>query len=339
MLTGAMVERAVLFFDIEDRQTELRDGVAPDDFVLRRRDTPLPFPAGALAYCADLQAERVLFSLHGAALAGLFAAPFLYAAQLRGAAGVASVPFERLAESEAGLPPPSPTLIFSPGRTGSTLLARLLAACGGPCASEPDMLSQICRFNREDRVRMGFAMEPALLRACVMSLCRALGPAPFIKLRSQCNARPLALLAAAPDASAIFLLRKLRTWARSRHLAFGEPPVAVAAILREAIDALDKLQEAGIPFRVLWFEDLARDPFGILRACLPSTEVNPVAVMRVMQQDSQGGTSMARETVAAASADPEFGAAFGAAWAGARAGAEWGSGTLALLAAMQDDAA
>jgi len=179
-----MVERAVLFFDIEDRQAELRDGVAPDDFVLRRRESPLPFPDGALAYCADLQAERVLFSLHGPALTGLFAAPFLYAAQLQGAVGVASVPFERLSEWEAGLPAPRPRLIFSPGRTGSTLLARLIAACGAPCASEPDMLSQICRFNREDRVRMGFAMEPALLRACMMSLCRALGPAPFIKLRS-----------------------------------------------------------------------------------------------------------------------------------------------------------
>jgi hypothetical protein len=257
---------------------------------------------------------------------------------LLAATGVASVPFERLAECESDLPPPRPTLIFSPGRTGSTLLARLLAASGAACASEPDMLSQVCRFNREDRVRMGFAMEPVLLRACVMSLCRALGPAPFIKLRSQCNARPLALLAAAPDASATFLLRRMRAWARSRHLAFGEPPVAVAAVLREAIDALDKLQETGVPFRVQWFEDLARDPFAVLRACLPSVEVNPAAVMRVMQQDSQGGTAMAREAVAAASADPDFAAAFAVAWAGARQGAEWGAGTLALLAAMQDDA-
>jgi hypothetical protein len=334
-----MVERPVLFFDIEDRQPELRDGVAPDDFVLRRRESPLPFPAGALAYCADLQAERVLFSLHGAALARLFAAPFLYAAQLQGAAGVVSVPFERLADWESDLPPPRPTLIFSPGRTGSTLLARLLAACGAPCASEPDMLSQICRFNREDRVRMGFAMEPALLRACVMSLCRALGPAPFLKLRSQCNARPLALLAAAPDASAIFLLRRVRPWALSRHLAFGEPPVAVAAVLREAIDALDKLQETKLPFRVLWFEDLARDPIGALRVCLPAAEERLAAIAHVMKEDSQGGTAIARDAVAAASADPEFFAAFGAAWVGARTGAEWGAGTLALLAAMHDDAA
>jgi hypothetical protein len=311
--------------------------VAPDDFVLRRRESPLPFPAGALAYCADLQAERVLFSLHGTGLAGLFAAPFLYAAQLLHATGVASVPFERLAECEGDLPPPRPTLIFSPGRTGSTLLARLLAASGAPCASEPDMLSQVCRFNREDRVRMGFAMEPALLRACVMSLCRALGPAPFIKMRSQCNARPLPLLAAAPDASAIFLLRRVRSWARSRHLAFAEPPVAVAAVLREAIDALDKLQESGVPFRVLWFEDLVRDPAGVLRMCLPANEPNPAAFVRIMQEDSQGGTAMAREAVAAASADPDFATRFLAAWEGAREGAEWGSGTLALLAAMHDD--
>jgi hypothetical protein len=333
-----MVDRALVFFDIEDRQAELRDGVAPDDFVLRRRESPLPFPAGALAYCADLQAERVLFSHHGAALHELFAAPFLYAAQLQGAVGVASVPFERLAEWEHDLPPPRPTLIFSPGRTGSTLLARLLAASGAPCASEPDMLSQVCRFNREDRMRMGLAMEPALLRACLVSLCRALGPAPFIKLRSQCNARPLALLAAAPEASAIFLLRRVRSWARSRHLAFGEPPVAVAAVLREAIDALDKLRAAGVPFQVFWFEDLVGDPAAAVRACVPGYEADEAAVGRVMARDSQGGTGVAREMVAAASADPAFGDAFAAAWEEARQGAEWAAGTLALLAAMHDDA-
>jgi hypothetical protein len=334
-----MPERPTLYFDIEKRQSELRDGVAPDDFVLRRRESPLPFPARALAYCADLQAERVLFSVHGQRLNALFAAPFLYTAQLRDAVGMASVPFERLAELEGNLPAPRPTLIFSPGRTGSTLLARLLAASGAPCASEPDMPTQVCRFNREDRMRMGFAMEPALLRACVVALCRALGPAPFIKLRSQCNARPLALLAAAPGASAIFLVRRMRPWARSRHMAFGEPPLAVAFVLREAIDALDKLQSAGVPFRVLWFEDLVRDPAGALRACVPAHLVNRAAVARVMAEDSQGGTGVARDAVAASSADPGFGPGFEAAWEAARAGAEWGPGTLALLAAMDEDAA
>jgi hypothetical protein len=332
-----MAERLTLFFDIDDRQGAPRDSVAPDDFVLRRRNTPLTFPEGALAYCADLQAERVLFSLHGDGLQNLFTAPFLYAAQLRGAASVATVPFEQLESLEGDGPASCPTLIFPPGRTGSTLLAQLLAACGAPCASEPDMLSQVCRFGREDRLRIGLPMEAALLRACLVSLCRMLGPAPFIKLRSQCNARPLALLTAVPWAKAIFLLRRRRAWAASRHRAFGEPAEAVAAVLRQAIDALDKLLGADIPFQIIWFEDLARDPMGSLRACLPASQIEPGAVMRVMAQDSQLGTAVARDAVAGTAADPAFAACFDAAWHSAGAGAEWGPATLGLLRAMDED--
>ena len=230
-LRGSMPQRLLLHYDIEDRQHELRDFVAPDDFVLRRRDTPVPFPKGALAYCVDLQAERVLFTCHPhAAMAALFQAPFLYAAQLHGASHAVSVPYERLAECEAGKPVLAPVLIFSPGRTGSTLLTRLLRAASVACASEPDMLAQICRFGREDRLRMGLPMEPALMRACLASVTAALAGGlpliqpPFVKLRSHCNARPLPLLDALPGTRAVFMLRHAKPWARSRHRAFGETP-------------------------------------------------------------------------------------------------------------------
>jgi hypothetical protein len=325
-----MPVRRLLHFDIADRQHELRDMVAPDDFVLARRDTPCPFPENALAYCADMQAERVLFTLHGATMRALFAAPFLYSAQLRGAVQVVTVPFEQVAEVETGIAC-RPTLIFSPGRTGSTLLTRLLAACGEACASEPDMLTQVCRFAREDRVRIGPEMEVALLRACMAALGRALGPAPFIKLRSHCNARPLPLMAAAGGGRPILLMRGARAWALSRHRAFAESPASVAAVLRQTADAIDKLFGLPAPPLVLWFEDLRRDPAGPLAACLPGAP-NAQAVAAVMAQDSQVGTSIAREHLAGVVADPDFDAAFTSAWSTARGGAEWSSQTEAILA-------
>ena len=327
-------QRLLLHFDIADRQQELRDSAAPDDFVLLRRDTPHHFPAGALAYCADLKAERVHYTLHGAALPGLFAAPFLYSAQLTQAAGVVSVPFERLAELEAPHCAPCPTLIFSPGRTGSTLLAQLLLTAGAPCASEPDMPTQICRFGREDRRRIGLDMEVALQRACLVSLGRALGPAPFIKLRSHCNARPLPMMEAAPGARAVFMLRRRDAWALSRHRTFGENPESVAAVLREAADALDKLGGAGVPFSVLWFEDLVRDPAAVLRR-LGVARVDEAAIARVLAQDAQAGTSIARERVASLAVDDGFQPAFDRAWAAARQGAAWSESTQAHLLAMQ----
>jgi hypothetical protein len=330
-----MPQRPILHFDIADRQHELRDSVAPDDFVLMRRDDPLPFPENALAYCADLQAERVLYSLHGAALPGLFEAPFMYGAQLSGAAGVVTVPFERLAELEPPGCAPRPTLIFSPGRTGSTLLARLLRAAGAPCASEPDMLTQVCRFVREDRRRIGLEMEVALLRACLVSLGAALGPAPFIKLRSQCNARPLPLLEAVPGATAAFILRGRHAWARSRYRAFAEPPASIAAVLREAIDALDKLLGAEAPCQVIWFEALRRDPLGVLVTALGQDGASSLAVEQVMARDAQAGTRIAQEHVAGLAVDDGFAPAFDLAWAEARQGAAWSDATLGYLEAME----
>ncbi len=332
-----MPDRRLLHFDIADRQQELRGTAAPDDFVLARRDTPVPFPANALAYCADMQAERVLYSVHGAAhgrdIAALFEAPFLYAAQLCDAQGVVTVPFERLPDIDSATTC-RPVLIFSPGRAGSTLLARLLRACGAPCASEPDMLSQICRFEREDRMRIGPETEVALLHACLAALCRLLGPAPFVKLRSHCNARPLPLVEAAAHAPAILLMRRMAPWAVSRHLAFGESAASVASVLRQTLDAADKLLGLPQPPRVLWFEDLRANPLGMLRALLPGTKLDPLTIAHVMAADSQAGTSVARRELAFATVEPCFAEDFRAACESACAGAAWSEATRGLLAVM-----
>jgi hypothetical protein len=334
-------QRPIHHFDIDDRQKEQRDFVAPDDFVLRRRDTPVPFPDNALAYCCDLQSERVLFTCHDpASLAGLFQAPFLYSAQLLDATHVVSVPYERLGDIEPDVTAPPPVLIFSPGRTGSTLLARLLNAASVPCASEPDMLAQICRFGREDRLRMGFPMEPALMRGCLLALSAALAGAwplvqpPFVKLRSHCNARPVPLMEAVPGTRAIFLLRRAAPWARSRHRAFGENPASIAAILRESADALDKLGGCATPLQVLWFEDVAKNPAAAVRECLGPGFVDEAALARVMGQDAQDGTAVARAALRDAPVADGFDAAFAQAWRQARGGAQWSGLTEGLLRAM-----
>lgn len=322
-----MPPRLIRHYDIADRQPELRDSAAPDDLVLMRRETPHPFPAGALAYCADLQSERVIYTLHGNDLPALFTEPFLYAAQLRAARAAVSVPYEQL-DALDGPAPPGLIPIFSPGRTGSTLLARLLAAAGAPCASEPDMPTQISRFSREDRRRIGPAQEEALFRACFARLAAALGPGAFVKLRSQCNARPLPLIAGASAPAAIFMLRRFAPWAASRHRAFGETPETIAAIWRHAIDALDKLWDAGPPVHIMWFEDLAAAPAASL-AALPGAPCLPPGPW---DADSQAGTALAREHLRDLAVAPGFAAAAAAAWAAARQGAEWSSGTQACLA-------
>lgn len=315
-----MPARPILFHDIADRQHEPRDFCAPDDLVLCRRETPFPFPQGALAYAVDLQAERLIYTLH-ADPAALFAAPFLYRAQLTDAYAAASVPFEQLDELQA--PPARPSLIFSPGRAGSTLLVRLLAACGAPAVSEPDVPAQVARWEREDRRRHTLAMEAALIRASLTALCRAAGPAPFVKLRSQCNLRAAAILGAMPGARPIVLLRRAGAWAASRAALFGEDAAQVASALRHMLDALDALSDTP-GLTVLFYEALVSDPAAALTRVLGQAPTRE-KLAAAMGRDSQAETALARDAERRA---PEgFDAAFREAWARAREGAEWSERT------------
>jgi hypothetical protein len=334
-----MPPRLILLHDIASRADAPRDGAAPDDFTLvRPRATErLDGPAAALAYCADLAAERVLFTLHRPAdMDRLFAAPFLFPEQLRLAAGVATVPFERLDEF-APQAEPRPVFVFSPGRTGSTLLVRVLSAAGLPCASEPDMLTQVAGLDAEARRRLPGGMEALLVGSCLAALGRMLGAGAFVKLRSQCNARARALVGATPGCRAVFMLRHGPAWALSRHRAFQEPPEAVAAVLRQAIDALDSLAESGVALDVLWFESLAADPRAALSLCAPGARADPARLAAVMRTDAQAGTEVARHLTAARPIQDGFLDAFGRAWTQARRGAEWSAATDALLDRMWRD--
>jgi hypothetical protein len=332
-----MARRLVHHSAITERRGAPVGMVAPEDFGLSlRAASPTPYlPGGALAYCADLGRERVLFTCHAQdALPGMFAAPFLYLEQLRTAGSVISVPFERLDELGLAAGAAAPVFIFSPGRAGTTLLARVLAAAGVPCASEPDMLTQAASLTDMQRQMLSPGMDGVLSTMCVESLGRVLGRGAFIKLRSQCNEGAMSLVGAAPWCRVIFLVRGARSWAISRNRAFREPPNHLAMLLRHAMQALDSLVRADVQLDILWFETLVSDPLAALRFCAPESRPDPARIAKVMAQDSQGGTLLARETVGMADPEPGFFTAFTAYWHGARATADWTPKTWGLLDEM-----
>ncbi len=332
-----MGARGINSYTILARREAQQDLVDPADLTLALQGVldGEALPPGALPYCIDMGRERVLFTTHDAAgLARLLAAAFMFNDQLESAQSVISVPFERL-DASIATPDVPPALIFSPGRTGSTLLTRLLAAAGLACASEPDALTQAVRLHRDDFRLLPPGTREALARACIAQLGQTLGGGVVIKLRSQCNARPLLLSDAAPGCRVIFMLRGLQAWALSRHRSFLEPPEIVASILRQALDAYDKLAFSGAPFDVLWFETLASDPQAALRICAPGVRVTQDVLDAVMARDSQAGTAIARELVAGLPTQDGFMSQFERDWAEARAGAEWHPSTEGVLAEMQ----
>jgi hypothetical protein len=335
-----MPARLVQHFSIASRRGGPLGIVAPDDVELTLRaasDAPV-LPPGALAYCADIVRERVLFTCHAAAdLPAVFAGTFHFVDQLRLAGSVLSVPFERLGELGLEHGQAEPVLIFSAGRAGSTLLAKLLAGVGLPCASEPDMLTQMVCLPEEVRRGLAPGVDIEMAGVCMAALARVLGRGAFLKLRSQCNANPLLLLGGAASGRVVFLLRQARVWALSRRRAFSEGPAHIANILRETMEALDTVLRSGVPCEVVWFETVLRDPRGALRICAPGARPDPARIAAVMARDAQGGTILAREAVAVA-VEEGFVPAFEAAWAGAQATAVWGERTWRYVEAMWRDA-
>ena len=270
----------------------------------------------ALIHAADLARERAIFTLHTPdGLSAALGSAFLYASALDHATAVSSVPFERLSAPKSRSA--SPIFLFSIGRSGSTLLVQLLRAAGCQAASEPDWFTQICRLTEAERHFIGPAMEQAMVRAGVASLSAHLGPKPFIKLRSQCNARPELLMGPMPGARAILLLRSRRHWALSRWRAFREPPEQIADMLREGIAAYDRLADMGRPPLIVWYEDILQDPARALLPIQPGLTLDAAAhrrIAEVMKQDSQAGTGLAREAIGPNDDDPDFFAAFEPEW-------------------------
>jgi hypothetical protein len=328
-----MAIRGVNSYAIVNRSDAQFDSVSPDDFSLSiAAGAGSPnLPPRTLPYCVDLKRERVLFTEHDAAgFDRLSHAAFLFNDQLATATHAYSVPFERLSE----LPPPPPqppVFIYSAGRTGSTLMVRLLAAAGLACASEPDILTQIANIEQPEFRLLPPDTRANLMQAAVHGITRALGGGVCIKLRSQSNVRPLLLTGASPASRVVFMLRGVRGWALSRHRTFAEPPEMVARTLRQAIDAYDKLAFTGVDFVPLWFETLTADPEAALLACCPGAVADPVALRAVLERDSQEGTVISRDVVAASQTRDDFMAAFFMEWPGARIGAHWHEDTEGVL--------
>ncbi len=296
---------------------------------LRATSEAPSLPSGALAYCADLRRERVLFTCHAHNdLRAILAAPFLYMEQFRTAGSVISVPFERLKELK--LEGSAVALIFSPGRAGTTLLSIVLTAAGLPSASEPDMLTQAACLTDEQLQLLPKGTDRMMAAICIGSLARVLGSGAYLKLRSQCNARPLSLVNALPGSRVIFMMRKAMGWAMSRKRAFGERPDHIAMLLREALEAHDKMVRAHIHIDILWYETLVSDPLAALRLCAPDARPDYARIAAAMARDAQDGTILARNKLAPVELDMAYYTEFEAQWHGAQATVNWTPRTWAL---------
>ena len=251
-------------------------------------------------YCLDL-AEKQLIYAAGVDPIRAARATFHYLYLREQAWGFLQVPVERL---PATLPaqPHIPALLFSPGRCGSTLLGKLLAAMGVVSISEPDIYSQAASHaftHQGENIAADHQFAHLLAYAGHSLLAPFLGQgasAFCFKLRSHANYAPGIIVSSfASKPKTIYLLRGFREWCESRQRAFLNPldsnfnlyvrGLLAFRWLREHTDCLaihyEELQEHG--------QEVARRVAAFLG--LPPTSAN---LEHILNTDSQAGTGLAR---------------------------------------------
>jgi len=252
-------------------------------------------------YCFDLD-DRKLFCVSTPDIKG---ATFFYQAQRQSAQSVIKVPFDALPEALA-----SPTLIFSIGRCGSTLLHKAFEAAGVRAVSEPDYFTQAALYMAHDRALQG-----------VIGRATQLLPYAVIKLRAECNNAPLLIAGGFPAPRVMFVLRDPVDWAVSVRRVTGVNHGAIAALLRSLLVGLDSLTRH-YEVRLCYYEDfkdLGAAYVNDLLAWMESdARITAETASELARKDAQEGSIVARAPAGDAQEDAAFREAFRAEWRIAR---------------------
>ena len=249
-------------------------------------------------YCFDLDAGK-LCCVSTPDIAG---ATFFYQAQRQCARSVIKVPFDALPEA-----PASPTLIFSIGRCGSTLLHKAFEAAGVRTVSEPDYFTQAALHKPHD---------PAL-RSLIGRVTRLL-PYAVIKLRAECSNGALLIAGGFSAPRVVFVLRDPVDWAASvRRISRDPSPRGIAALLRALLGGLDDLTRH-YDVRICHYEDFrtltARYVNALLAWMGSDARIRPAMAAELADRDAQEGSILSRASVEQLPDDPAFRDAFRDEW-------------------------
>ena len=271
------------------------------DFVLeagRPVDRSRMLDPDVSPYCFDLDARK-LFCVSTPDIKG---ATFFYQAQRQRARSVIKVPFDALPEALL-----SPTLIFSIGRCGSTLLHKAFEAAGARTVSEPDYFTQAALRSPHDPALRG-----------VIGRATQLLPYSVIKLRAECNNAALLIAGGFRAPKVMFVLRDPVEWAASaRRVSRDASPGGIAALLRALLVGLDSLTRH-YDVRICYYEDFRTLTAAYVNALLAwmgsDARIRPAQAAELADKDAQEGSVLSRASVEQVSDDPAFREAFRHEW-------------------------
>jgi hypothetical protein len=244
-----------------------------------------------LPYCLDFLHRRALY-VAGIDPKGAQDAPFYYLYLRRNARRVVFVPWEAgpLASGVAR----APVFLFSPGRCGSTLLARILSAGGTANVSEPDFYTQLTGALCASPYNPWRPQIQAAVAAMGTDLAAALDPrqSPVVKLRAEsCRAPELLLQSREPRT--LFMTRGFEAWARSNGRAFGNPARKTVGKYLRAMTCY-AWQKRHSDCHLVRYEDLLAAPLPATQALARflGRDIAADTVTATMKEDSQDGTPL-----------------------------------------------
>jgi hypothetical protein len=215
---------ATLHEILEKRKSHSAALASVDDFRCRRAGTTdaeavIRNPAITL-YCLDERRGRAVF-VETPPRVDVTAHPFYYQAQYTHATRLITVSYDTLHALAGAVeaPPADVIVVFSIGRSGSTLVSRVFAAVPDIASlGEPDVYTHICSARDADGSRD--AELRTLIHSATRLIGRANGRTLVLKPRSVVVDVADLFAQVYPSAKFIFLHRDLEGWARSMIRAF-----------------------------------------------------------------------------------------------------------------------
>lgn len=166
-------------------------------------------------YCLDDATQHAIFVATSPEV-DLTQAPFYYVAQYETAQYLVAIPYEEFFQLADDLPDPENLiLVYTVGRSGSTLVSRVFSEVDGLVSfSEPDMLTQCMIVREPDGSRDDELVK--VIRSCIRMVCKTHDASTYaIKWRSWMIDLADLIQAAFPAARNIFLYRNAEQWANS----------------------------------------------------------------------------------------------------------------------------
>jgi hypothetical protein len=257
--------------------------------------------SAAVPYAHDLASDQLVTAIDVDAQ-GVAAAPFHWAA-LR--AATRRVMVCRTAQ-RLDLPDPpfeDPIIVISPGRCGSTLLARLAPSLGLTGLSEPSIYLEAflaCRSARDDGVRSHIEQVLARQHADLLAPLQQYRTV-LLKLHPYAVAGlPLVLRQLRHPPKIVALTREFAPWTNSWARAVGTAITHDVMLYERFLTIVADLTRTSICVHLLRYEDLLLQPIAALERLARNFDLvlDTQRAVRILEQDSQADTGMARTVVA-----------------------------------------